>query len=183
MNFCSQCGQPVTQSIPEGDNRLRYVCKNCQTIHYQNPKIVAGAIPVYEHKILLCRRAIEPRKGFWTLPAGFMENQETTEEAAIRETREEAEAEIQIEGLYALIDVPNIDQVHLFYRAILIDGRFGVGAESLESRLFAEDEIPWDEISFPTVFRTLKHYFEDKKSDTYSVHVSSIKREQRLKHD
>jgi len=122
MKYCSTCGHPVEQRIPEGDNRHRYVCTNCNTIHYQNPRIIAGTVPVWEGKILLCRRAIEPRYGYWTLPAGFMENAETTVEAAERETLEEALAEINIDDLYSIIDVPHINQVHMFYRATLKNG-------------------------------------------------------------
>lgn len=156
MNYCSDCGEQVEQRIPDGDNRHRYVCTHCDIIHYQNPRIIAGTVPVWDNRILLCRRAIEPRYGYWTLPAGFMENQETTVEAAARETREEALAEVHIEGLYAVIDVPHIDQVHIFYRATLIDGMYGAGEESLETQLFEPSDIPWDELSFPTVRKTLE---------------------------
>jgi ADP-ribose pyrophosphatase YjhB (NUDIX family) len=135
---------------------------------------VAGTIPVYEGRILLCRRAIEPRYGFWTLPAGFMENQETTIEAAMRETWEEAEARVNIEGLYTLINVPQIDQVHLFFRASIIDGQFGAGAESLETRLFSEEEIPWQELAFPTVRKTLELYFDERRHGQFGVHVTDI---------
>lgn len=174
MKYCSECGSPVEQRIPEGDNRLRHVCPSCGAIHYQNPKIVAGTIPIYHDKVLLCRRAIEPRRGFWTLPAGFMENKETTMEAAIRETWEEAEAEVQLGGLYTLINLPHIDQVHMFFLATIIDGKFGVGVESLETALFAEHEIPWNELAFPTVKETLKHYFADIKLNQFPVRVKEI---------
>lgn len=175
MKYCSTCGHPVEQKIPQGDNRRRYVCTNCETIHYQNPRIVAGTVPVWQGRILLCRRAIEPRYGYWTLPAGFMENAETTVEAAARETLEEALAEVHIEDLYTIIHVPHIDQVHMFYRATLKDGSFGVGEESLEVRLFELDEIPWDHISFPTVRRTLEHFVEDIRHERFPVHVSDIR--------
>ncbi|PTB84162.1 NUDIX hydrolase [Marinobacter vinifirmus] len=175
MKYCSTCGQPVEQRIPEGDNRHRYVCVSCETIHYQNPRIVAGTVPVWEGQILLCKRAIEPRYGYWTLPAGFMENAETTMEAAARETREEALAEVTIHGLYSIIDVPHINQVHMFYRATLTDGQFGAGQESLESKLFTPDDIPWDEISFPTVRKTLELFLNDMKSDSYGVHIKDIR--------
>ncbi|MBD3641944.1 MAG: NUDIX hydrolase [Marinobacter sp.] len=176
MKYCSTCGHPVEQRIPEGDNRHRYVCVSCETIHYQNPRIIAGTVPVWEGKILLCKRAIEPRYGYWTLPAGFMENAETTIEAAARETREEALAEVDIHGLFSIIDVPHINQVHMFYRATLIEGRFGAGEESLESRLFAVEDIPWDEISFPTVRKTLELFLEDMKTESYQVHLKDIRR-------
>lgn len=175
MKYCSACGHPVEQRIPDGDNRYRYVCVNCNTIHYQNPRIVAGTVPLWDGKILLCRRAIEPRYGYWTLPAGFMENAETTVEAAARETREEALAEVNIEGLFSIIDVPHINQVHMFYRASLVDGRFGAGEESLESRLFAIEDIPWDELSFPTVRKTLELFLEDLKTDNFQVHLKDIR--------
>lgn len=175
MKYCSSCGHPVEHRIPEGDNRRRHVCPNCDTIHYQNPRIVAGTVPVWEGQILLCRRAIEPRYGYWTLPAGFMENSETTNEAAARETWEEALAEVEIEDLYTIIHVPHIDQVHMFYRATLKNGSFGAGEESLESRLFSVDEIPWDEISFPTVKRTLELFIEDRKHNLFPLHVSDIR--------
>ncbi|RBW51374.1 NUDIX hydrolase [Marinobacter sp. F3R11] len=175
MKYCSSCGHQVKQCIPEGDNRHRYVCVNCSTIHYQNPRIVAGTVPVWEGKILLCRRAIEPRYGYWTLPAGYMENAETTVEAAERETLEEALAEVHIEGLYSIIDVPHINQVHMFYRATLKSGQFGAGEESLESRLFAPDDIPWEDISFPTVRKTLELFLADMKKDFFDVHVSDIR--------
>lgn len=175
MKYCSICGHPVEERIPAGDNRHRYVCVNCNTIHYQNPRIVAGTVPIWEGKILLCRRAIEPRYGYWTLPAGFMENKETTVEAASRETLEEAMAEVSIDDLYTIIHVPHIDQVHMFYRATLTSGHFGAGDETLEAKLFALDEIPWSEISFPTVHRTLEHYLEDVKNDRFQIHVSDIR--------
>jgi len=174
MKFCSQCGSAVEHKIPEDDNRLRFVCTQCDIIHYQNPNIVAGTISVFENKILLCRRAIEPRLGFWTLPAGFMENQESTNEAALRETWEEAEAKVEIEALFTVINVPQINQVHMFFRATMLDEKFGAGPESLETALFSEEEIPWDEIAFPTVKRTLKLFLQDRKKTRFGVHVSDI---------
>lgn len=165
----------VEQRIPQGDNRHRYVCVSCETIHYQNPRIVAGTVPMLNDQVLLCRRAIEPRYGYWTLPAGFMENSETTLEAAKRETLEEALAEVQVDDLYSIIHVPHIDQVHMFYRATLTSDRYGAGEESLETQLFSLDEIPWDELSFPTVRRTLELFLEDYRSQNFSVHVEDIR--------
>lgn len=176
MKFCSACGAPTEHRIPEDDTRPRHICTQCKTIHYQNPNIVAGTIPVYEDKVLLCRRAIEPRHGYWTLPAGFMENQETTTEAAMRETWEEAEARVNIDGLYTVINVPQIDQVHMFFRATLIDGAFGVGVESLETKLFLEEEIPWDDLAFPTIRKTLQLFFEERRLGVFNVHVTDIVR-------
>jgi ADP-ribose pyrophosphatase YjhB (NUDIX family) len=176
MKYCSTCGHPVEKRIPAGDNRPRFVCRDCETIHYQNPRIVAGTVPVWEGRILLCRRAIEPRYGYWTLPAGFMENSETTDEAAARETVEEALADVQIGSLYTVIHVPHIDQVHMFYLAEMKDDNFGAGEESLETQLFRLDEIPWEEISFPTVKRTLEHFVEDTERKQFPLHVSNIRR-------
>ncbi len=175
MNYCSDCGERVVQRVPEGDNRHRYVCSHCNVIHYQNPRIIAGTVPVWDNRILLCRRAIEPRYGYWTLPAGFMENQETTVEAAARETREEALAEVNIDGLYAIIDVPHINQVHMFYRATLVNGEFGAGEESLETQLFEVADIPWHEISFPTVRKTLELFISDMSHQKFGVHIESIR--------
>ena len=174
MKYCSECGSEVSFKIPDGDSRERHVCNSCGIIHYINPRIIAGTLPVHEDKVLLCRRAIEPRKGFWTLPAGFMENGETTTQAAARETLEEAEAEVNIHGLYTVFNLPHISQVYLFFRAELIDGIFGVGEESLETQLFDEADIPWDELAFPTIHRTLKLYFEDRKNDHFPVRMEDI---------
>ena len=181
MKYCSTCGHQVEQRIPQGDNRHRYVCISCETIHYQNPRIVAGTVPIYEDKILLCKRAIEPRYGYWTLPAGFMENSETTVEAAARETLEEALADVKIDDLYTIIHVPHIDQVHMFYRATLNEERYGAGEESLETRLFSLDEIPWEELSFPTVKRTLELFIEDHRQSSFPVHVEDIRYQMRKK--
>lgn len=178
MNFCSHCGQPVRFAIPEGDDRPRYTCDACGTIHYQNPRIIAGTLPVSGSRILLCRRAIAPRKGYWTLPAGFMENAETTLEAAARETREEACAEVALHGLYTLINLPHIDQVYMIFLADL-DGGFAAGPESLEVALFEEGEIPWDELAFPTIERTLRHFYDDRREGRYPLHVSDITPEDR----
>ncbi len=174
MKHCSDCGSTVSLKIPPGDSRERHVCDDCGAIHYINPRIIAGTLPVYQNKVLLCRRAIEPRKGYWTLPAGFMENGETTEQAAARETIEEAEARVNIHGLYTVFNLPHISQVYMFFLADLINGEYGVGEESLETQLFEEHEIPWKELAFPTIHRSLKLYFEDRKSDQYPVRVESI---------
>ncbi|WP_434703722.1 NUDIX hydrolase [Pseudomonas sp. Z1-12] len=174
MKFCSQCGNPVTQRIPEGDSRLRFVCDTCHTIHYQNPNIVAGCVPTWGSKVLLCRRAIEPRRGYWTLPAGFMENGETVEQAAVRETAEEACARVRNLSIYTLIDVPHISQVHVFFRAELVDEDFAAGPESLEVQLFEEADIPWDELAFRTVGRTLEYFYADRRAEDYPVRSESI---------
>ncbi len=174
MKYCSTCGSATTVKIPPGDNRERHVCDHCGAIHYQNPRIIAGTVPVYEDKVLLCRRAIEPRKGLWTLPAGFMENGETTTEAARRETIEEALAHVRIDGLYTVFNLPHINQVYMLFRAEILDGQFGAGAETLESALFAESDIPWQELAFPTIGRTLKLFFQDRKTGHFPVHMEDI---------
>ena len=165
MKFCSTCGAGVSLRVPEGDNRERYVCDGCATIHYQNPKIVAGCIPEWEGHVLLCRRAIEPRYGLWTLPAGFMENGETTEQAAMRETWEEAGAHVEIQSLYSIFSIPHISQVYMLFRGGLRDGKFSPGDESLECELFHETSVPWGKLAFPVVEETLRRYFLDKNSN------------------
>lgn len=184
MKFCSECAHPVALAIPEGDNRPRYVCSHCDAIHYQNPKLVIGSIPVWEQdgelKVLLCKRAIEPRYGYWTLPAGFMENAETTEQAAVRETEEEAGANIELGRLFTLLNVAHVHQVHLFYLARLVDLDFAPGIESLEVQLFSEREIPWDELAFPTIQTTLELFFADRvkvrEGGSYGFHSQDIVR-------
>lgn len=183
MKFCSVCGHQVGLSIPPGDNRERYVCGNCDTVHYQNPRNVVGTVPVWDDKVLLCRRAIEPRYGYWTLPAGFMENEETTAEAAVRETEEEAGANIEIGELFTLLNVVHVHQVHLFYLARLRDLDFAPGIESLEVQLFTEREIPWDELAFPTIRTTLELFFADRvkmrEGGSFGFHSRDIVRPMR----
>jgi ADP-ribose pyrophosphatase YjhB (NUDIX family) len=174
MKFCSDCGATVQLRTPPGDTLPRHVCASCGAIHYQNPKLVVGAIPEWEDRILLCRRAIEPRHGRWTLPAGFMENAETTAEAAARETLEEACARIEVGEMFTLISVPHISQVHIVYRARLLDLDFRPGDESLEVALFSEAQIPWDDIAFRTIALTLRHYFDDRRQGTFRFHTSHI---------
>lgn len=170
MKFCSSCGATVSFRIPPDDNRERFVCDSCQTVHYQNPRMVVGTIPVWGDQILLCRRAIEPRYGYWTLPAGFMENGETVAEGSRRETTEEAGATIELQGLYTMIDVPFIEQVHIFFRARLLNLDFDPGPESLEVKLFRADEIPWQDLAFRTVAKTLKLYLQDRETGDFPVH-------------
>ena len=174
MKYCSLCGAPVELQIPPDDNRARHVCIGCGEVHYQNPKLIVGAIPEWQDKILLCRRAIEPRHGLWTLPAGFMENGETTAEAATRETLEEANARIAIGDLYSMYSLPYINQVHLLFRAKLLDLDFGPGPESLEVKLFSEAEIPWDEIAFRPVRFSLEYYFAERNSGKFSFHIGEL---------
>lgn len=175
MNFCSECGSTVVLRIPAGDHLPRHVCPDCGVIHYQNPKMVVGCIPEWEDKVLLCRRAIDPKYGLWTLPAGFMENGETTLEGAARETWEEAGARIEMGVLYTLYNLPHINQVYLMFRARLLDLDFQPGIESLEARLFTEAEIPWNEIAFRTVHATLQQYFNDRRSGMFGFHFGDIR--------
>lgn len=179
MNFCSQCGSPVTSRIPHGDDRPRHMCDVCGTIFYSNPKIVAGCIPQWEQQLLLCRRAIEPRSGQWTLPAGFMENGESTAQAAARETLEEANARVEMGKLFAYLNIPALNQVYVIFLARLVDLDFSAGAESLEVRLFHEHEIPWDKIAFPSIERALRLYFQDRRGDGFGTHMADIERRAR----
>lgn len=180
MKFCSECGKPVVHRIPEGDNRPRHICEHCDVIHYQNPNIVAGCLPVWKDQVLLCKRAIEPCSGLWTLPAGFMENEESLEEGALRESHEEANANLEIESIYSIISLPHINQVYILYRAKLLDLDFYAGPESLDVQLFKEDEIPWEQLAFKTIEKTLKHYFEDRKKGTFSIHHGVVSERNRL---
>ena len=171
IKHCRNCGTAVTYRIPDdGDTRERAVCPACSTIHYENPLNVVGTVPHWGDKVLLCKRNIEPRRGKWTLPAGFLELNETASQGAARETDEEAGAQIELEGLYTIISVPRVGQVHLFYRARLLSDRFDPGTETMEARLYAEDEIPWDEIAFRTVKETLERYFADRRAGRFPVH-------------
>jgi ADP-ribose pyrophosphatase YjhB (NUDIX family) len=174
LNFCSNCGAKVVLRVPAGDSIPRHVCDSCSTIHYRNPLIVVGTIPVWEDRILLCKRAIEPRSGFWTLPAGFMELGETTAQAALRETMEEARARVELGEAFTLLSVPHVNQVHLYYRARLLDREFAAGEETLEVRLFGEGEIPWDSVAFRTISATLRHFFSDRKEDRFRLHAGEI---------
>lgn len=177
LRHCPHCGTAVEYRIPADDNRERAVCPGCGAIHYQNPLNVVGTLPVWEDdgRVLLCRRAIEPRHGLWTLPAGFMELNETTLEGAWRETREEAGADIEMGPLYSLLNVVRVGQVHLFYRARLLSPDFNPGPESLEARLFAEHEIPWDDIAFKTTRETLRCFFDDRRKGAgYPLHDIDI---------
>lgn len=177
MKFCSHCGSDrIGLRIPDGDNVSRFVCGSCGTVHYQNPKVVVGTLPEWEDRVLLCRRAIEPRHGLWTLPAGFLENGETIFTGAARETLEEANARVDIGSLYTMISLPQISQLYVIFRARLRDLDFGPGPESLEVRLFDEREIPWEELAFRTIGRTLRIYFLDRKLGSFPTRVSTLVR-------
>lgn len=174
MNFCSNCGARTVQRIPSGDTLPRAICDQCNTIHYENPNLIVGCIPEWDNRILLCKRAIEPRVGLWTVPAGFMENGETTAAGAQRETLEEANARVDIIAPYALYNIPHINQVYLLFRARLLDLNFSAGAETLQAELFNEDEVPWDELAFATVRNTLRHYFSDRLKGEFRFHMGTI---------
>jgi ADP-ribose pyrophosphatase YjhB (NUDIX family) len=175
IKHCKECGAAVVYRIPDdGDTKQRAVCPQCQTIHYENPLNVVGTVPFWDDKVLLCKRNIEPRWGKWTLPAGFMELQETTAEGAARETVEEAGAQFEMLGLFTLLNVARVGQVHLFYRARLTSDVFDPGTETIEARLFAENEIPWDELAFRTTKETLEHFFADRKHGQFGIHHIDI---------
>lgn len=174
MKFCAECGQPVALKIPDGEHLERHVCTACGTIHYQNPKIVAGCVPQLGSRILLCKRAIEPRRGYWTIPAGFMENGEALQDAAVRESMEEALARVAIGSLLAIVSVLRAHQVHIVFRAQLLDSNFGVGAESLEVGLYEESAIPWSEIAFMSVEFALRSFFADRRAGLEQPHYRDI---------
>lgn len=176
MNFCARCASPVSKRVPAGDDRPRYVCDACGTVFYSNPKIVAGCLPEWQERVLLCRRAIEPRYGLWTLPAGFMEEGETTQEAAARETLEEALVRVEVGDLYCYLNIPRISQVYVIFRGTLLDTDFAPGHESLEVRLFDEQHIPWDELAFPAIEMTLERFFVDRRQGTFRTHVLDVHR-------
>ena len=174
LTFCSACGARLIHRIPAGDSLPRGVCDACGAIHYRNPRLVVGALPVWEDRILLCRRAIEPRHGKWTLPAGFMENQETVAAAAIRETMEEAGARIELGPMFSLISVPHVNQVHVIYRARLLDIDFAPGEETLELDLFRESDIPWNELAFRTISISLRRFFDDRTAGQFGFHTVDL---------
>ncbi len=175
--FCQQCGSAkVELRMPHGDDRERHICPDCGHIHYLNPKVVVGTIPVWGTQILLCKRAIEPRYGLWTLPAGFMEEGETLEEGAARETLEEAKARVTIEQMYVTLSLPEISQVYVLFRARLDDLDFAPGPESLEVKLFDEEDIPWDQLAFRTIDTTLRHFFADRDSGLFPAHLGVLRR-------
>jgi ADP-ribose pyrophosphatase YjhB (NUDIX family) len=171
---CKRCGAPAEYRVPPDDNRPRATCTACGTVFYENPLNVVGTVPAWGEQVLLCRRNIEPRYGLWTLPAGFLELGETTEAGALRETDEEAGAHIELEGLFTVLNVVRVGQVHLFYRARLLDTQFAPGPESIEARLFTEAEVPWDELAFRTVRETLRHWFADRRQGQFSLHCADI---------
>src|SRR6185436_13049840 len=176
MNFCSNCGSRVDLKVPEGDFLPRYVCPSCSTIHYQNPKIVVGSVPEYQGRILICRRGIEPRRGFWTIPAGFMENDETLEAGAAREAVEEARIQVEIGSLLLLGNVVHARQVHVFFRSRMLTPDFGVTHESLEVKLIDAGEIPWDDLAFPSTEYALRRFVEDRAAGVERYYVAEMHR-------
>ena len=174
IQHCRVCGAATEYRVPEGDNRQRATCTACGEVHYENPINVVGTVPVWGEQVLLCRRNIEPRYGFWTLPAGFLELGESTADGAIRETVEEAGAHIELQGLFTVLNVVRVAQVHFYYRARMLSTALAPGPETIEARLFREDEVPWDELAFRTVRQTLEHYFEDRRSGIFPVHAGDI---------
>jgi ADP-ribose pyrophosphatase YjhB (NUDIX family) len=171
MKFCAECGHAVEVKVPEGDHLPRHVCAHCGTVHYRNPKVIVGCVPEWEDgRVLMCRRNIEPRFGLWTFPAGFLELGEASGAGAAREAFEEARAEVEIIDLFAVINVPYVSQVYVLHRARLKSPAFGPTPESSEVRLMREDEIPWDEIAFPTVYKGLKFFFADRSAGTRGFH-------------
>jgi len=174
QKFCIVCGSPTELKIPKGDNKERAVCTVCEHIHYQNPKVVSGCILEWEDKIVLCKRATEPRSGYWTLPAGFLENNETVAEGALRETLEEANAKSDNIKLFFMCDLRHISQIYMMYVGNLLDGKYSPGPESEEVELFSESEIPWDDIAFTVIEKTLRLYYADKKKGNFSIHFDTI---------
>lgn len=175
INFCANCGNKVEMAIPDGDNRERHVCSHCGEIHYQNPKVIAGCIPVWQDKILLCKRAIEPRYGLWTLPAGFLENGESLEDGAARETWEEALAKVKNIELYQIYNLLPANQIYVLFRAELCDPQgYGVGSESLEVKLVDEEDIPWEEIAFKVIEGTLRRFLKERRHGNFQVQTDTM---------
>ncbi len=174
QKFCSQCSTPNIRKLLEGDNRERDLCETCGAVHYQNPRLVVGTLPIWGDKILLCLRAIEPRANTWTLPAGFMELGEAMDEGAARETQEEAGVRIELGQLYTVINIPHVDQVHVYFLAKALGPELDPGPETLEARWYGLDEIPWDNLAFKSVSTTLKHYLRERETGHFETHHYSL---------
>ncbi len=174
IKFCSQCGSPMEERIPEDDDHVRAACTRCPHVHYENPTMVVGTIPVFKDQILMCKRNIEPRKGKWTLPAGYLENQESVQDGATRETLEETRAKVRIVEPYRLFNILFVDQIYFMFRAELLSEEFGPTSESTEVRLFKETEIPWDEIAFEVIRQTLVDFFQDQKKGQFAFGVKDL---------
>lgn len=176
MKFCSACAHPLVRKVPPGDHLPRFVCEHCGAVHYENPRMIVGCVPEHDGRILICRRAIEPRLGFWTVPAGFMENGETLQQAAARESMEEALAEVEIGSLLTVVHVLHAHQVHVFFRARMLTPHFGPAPESSEVRLIGLAQIPWDELAFPSTEFTLRRYVEDRAGGRELHHFTEVER-------
>jgi ADP-ribose pyrophosphatase YjhB (NUDIX family) len=176
MNFCSNCGTRVVLKVPEGDHLPRHVCPSCGIVHYLNPKVVVGSVPEYQGRILICRRGIQPRHGFWTIPAGFMENDETLEAGAAREAAEEARIKVEIGSLLLLANVTSARQVHVFFRSRMLTPEFATTPESLEVKLIDASEIPWDQLAFPSTEYALQRFVEDRAAGVERHHVAEMHR-------
>ena len=176
MNFCNLCGSRVAHRVPPGDHLPRFICDSCGTIHYQNPRVVVGCVPEHDGRILICKRAIEPRRGFWTIPAGFMENGETVQQGAARECYEEALADVEIGSLLSVVNVVGAHQVHVFFRATLRSPSFGAGPESLDVKLVTAEDIPWGDIAFQSTIFTLQRYLEDRVAGRETHHFATLDR-------
>ena len=174
MKYCSKCGGRLVEKVPRNDDRRRHICSDCATVHYQNPKIVTGCLPIWQNSVLLCRRAIEPRSGFWTVPAGFMELDETVQQGAIRETWEEARARVELLAPYSMFNLPHVNQLYIIFRARLMDLEFEPGPESEDVRLFTEQDIPWNDLAFGTVRQTLRFYFQDCPLNRFPMRSGTI---------
>lgn len=174
MKYCSECSTKLERRVPDGDHLSRFICPNCDTVHYQNPKVITGCLPIWGDQVLLCKRAIEPRYGYWTLPAGFLEIGETVAQGAARETMEEAGARVEVGQLFSFINVTYIGQIYMLYLAELTDLDFSAGEESLEVQLLREHEIPWKELAFPTVKLSLEDYFKDRKTGSFQTHTHDL---------
>lgn len=174
VKYCARCGSSVSERVPVGDTHLRLICDQCGFVHYQNPKIVVGCIVQHQDQVLLCKRGIQPRHGYWTVPAGFMENGETTYQGAMRETWEEATARVELIAPYLTVNLPHINQVYMLFRASLSEADFAPGIESLETALFTEAQVPWEQLAFPTVAAALRRYFADRITGHFPHRMADI---------
>jgi ADP-ribose pyrophosphatase YjhB (NUDIX family) len=174
MKFCSNCAYPISFNLVEGEHIPRFHCTSCGVIHYVNPKIIVGCLPIWEDKVMLCKRGIEPQYGLWNIPGGFMENEETTEEGAVREMFEETKGAVNVIGLHTVFNVVPVNQVHLHFLVEMKDLNFSLTPESIDIQLFKEEDIPWQDIAFASTKFALRKYFEDRKNNTRNTHTGSL---------
>jgi ADP-ribose pyrophosphatase YjhB (NUDIX family) len=177
MKYCSRCGARTSVKVPAGDNRQRFVCDACDTVHYRNPRVITGLVAEWQGRVLLCRRGIEPRYGLWTVPAGFLELGESVQEGAVRETLEETRARVEVDALFTTFSLTHIGQVYMLFRGRVLSPEFGPTEESLETALFDAASTPWDELAFPVVRETLKRYFQDREAGGFGVYTGEIVRD------